>query len=172
MKSAFALLAALTYASCGGRTSEQPQTPRETPAPAAPVDAGSASAPKGTDCATRAPLALKLEAQVSPDGVGLSVINRGSTAVRLARSVALHTGAAPGRVVEANALALSHTCAVEECTTLEPGGELLSPPWLGQSDGERCGTRVRPPQSGSYELVVRSCECPLEQRVAVEWRAP
>ena len=171
MKGAFTLFA-LAYASCGGATSEQPQAPRETSAAVSErVDAGSAVKPQGPDCTQRAPLALKLEPQVSPDGIGLSVINRGPSAVRLARSVALVAPA--GSVVNANALALSHTCAVEECTTLEPGGELLSPPWLGQSDGERCGAPVRPSQSGSYELVVRSCdECPRDQRVAVEWRTP
>ncbi len=119
-------------------------------------------------------MALKLEAQVSPDGIGLSVLNRGPTAVRLARSVALHAGtsSSSGRLIDADALALSRTCVVEACTTLEPGAELLSPPWLGHSGGERCGALVRPPEPGPYELVVRSCECAREQRLAVEWRAP
>jgi hypothetical protein len=172
MKSAFAFFSALVHASCGGQAPEQGRAAHEQVEQARPEAAApaSSSTQPGAECGHRPALALKLSAQVTPDGIALSVINGGPQSVRLASDVALTSA---GRPVAGQAIHLRRTCAAEDCIALEPGAELLSPPWFNHvGSAERCGTLLAPAQPGSYELVVRSCECAQEQRLAVEWPPP
>lgn len=172
MKSTFAFLSTLVYASCGGQAPEQGRAAQEPTEQARPDATAPNPSSTGTDsnCAQRPALRLKLSAHATPDGIALSVVNPGPQSVRLASAVAL---SAAGRPVDPQALHLLRTCAAEDCVTLEPGAELLSPPWFKRiGDTARCGTLLTPAQPGSYDLVVRSCECAQEQRVAVEWPPP
>lgn len=175
----FGLLSGLAHPGCSGQAPEhaRPSPAKSVPGAseaegqpqatgATPAEAGAPSA----DCSQEPPLALRVQAQVGPAGIGLSVINGGPKAVRLSSAVALLD--ARGQTVDAEALRVRRSCAAEACVALEPGAELLSPPWLGLSDarGELdCGELVRPSQPGSYQLVLRSCECKREQRVVVPW---
>jgi hypothetical protein len=172
MKIALAFFSTLVYASCGEQAPEQGRAAREQAEQARPDAAAPSPSLPGTgpNCAQPPPLTLKLSAQATPSGIALSVVNPGPRSVRLASAVAL---SAAGRAVDAQALHLLRTCAAEECVALEPGAELLSPPWFNHvGDAERCGTLLTPTQPGTYELVVRSCECAQEQRVTVEWPPP
>jgi hypothetical protein len=92
------------------------------------------------------------------DGLGLHVINRGSSTVSLSADVALEkkSGQAYGRH-SPQALKLRFDCKSQGCVSLAPGAELLAPAWLGRPDGERCDGLVPPPEPGSYRFIVRSC---------------
>jgi hypothetical protein len=166
---ALLLLLGLAHTGCSGQAPEHARSSPAKSAPQAPASATPLEAGEPTPkCSQESPLALQLQAHVSPAGIGLSVLNGGPKSVRLSSVVALVD--ANGQTLDAEALHVQRTCAAEPCVTLDPGAELLSPPWLGSSNGERCGSLVRPSsQPGTYQLIVRSCECKHEQRVAVQW---
>jgi hypothetical protein len=125
--------------------------------PAARADV---SVPDGTERPTPAPLALALSVERTPQGVGLHVANTSQERVELA---------SPVLVAGALALSLRLDCAHQGCVTLEPGSELLAPPWLGQIEGERCDALYRPQQAGDYEFVVKACRGGAEARVRFRW---
>lgn len=172
MKSWLPIVAGLGLAlvGCSGQAPEHarpsPAKNAPQPSPTAPGQSATVGTPSA-GCADEPPLALHAQAVVSPAGVGLSVIHAGTHTVKLASAVALLD--VDGKVVNAEALHLQRSCTAETCVALDPGAELVSPPWLGSSDDERCGNLVRPAQPGSYQLVVRSCACKHEQRVVVQW---
>ena len=130
--------------------------------PAARADVSAAPAESAHPPARALPLALSVER--SPQGVGLHVANTSGERVELAAPVQL-SGA--GQVLE-----LRLDCEHQGCVALDPGSELLAPPWLGQVEGERCGALFRPPRPGDYELVVKACRGDAEARVRFRWDAP
>jgi|GEM_PF-6108876 len=169
----------LLACSCSGQAPEHARPATTGNAASAPAERAApapSTAPSATATPTcREPLSLVLTSQVTAAGVGLSLINRGASEVRLAAEVALVPAGVPAgssQPEQAAALRLQHTCAEEPCVSLAPGGELMAPRWLGARDGERCGSLARPAQAGSFELVVRACDCSDSQRLAVSWPPP
>jgi hypothetical protein len=143
----------LVLHACGGNEATKQVAPRAEPAP----PSSAAAAPQAA-AAPATPLALALTAKRSNDGVGLSVINRGTAPVQLAQAVALERQEGERFVsVSGEALSLRRDCASQGCVTLAPGGELYAPCWLDSADGEHCGELVRLPGAGTYRLVVRAC---------------
>jgi hypothetical protein len=148
-------LALISLVACGGNEATKPVAPRAEPsAPGAPASPGTPQAPT----AKSVPLELSTSVERSSDGVGLHVINRGSTSVSLAADVVLEKKAGEGyAAVAGQLLKLRLDCASQGCVTLAPGGELIAPVWLGRPDGERCDAQVQASDAGSYRFVVRAC---------------
>jgi hypothetical protein len=139
---------------CGGSEAKKPVAPRAESGP----PASSASEDRAPPNPPAAPLELALSVERTLEGVGLSVVNRGSAPVQLAQAVALERREGERHVsVAAAALALRRDCKSQGCVTLAPGGELLAPSWLDSADGERCGELVTLPAAGSYRFVVSAC---------------
>lgn len=116
-------------------------------------------------------LSLSLGIERAPEGVGLRVANAGAERVELAAPVLVMRRGTPAQAPAAQALTLRLDCAQRGCVALDPGSELLAPPWLGQIEGERCDTLFRPPAPGEYELVVRSCRGDAEARARFRWES-
>ena len=137
---------------CGGTEAGKPVAPRAESTPPATAPAAPPAEPAA------APLELALTVKRTNDGVGLSVINRGSATVQLAQGVALERQEGERFVgVASEALVLRRDCASQGCVTLAPGGELYAPCWLDSADGQHCGELVRLPSVGAYRFVVRAC---------------
>jgi hypothetical protein len=161
--------ALLLLAACTRREPAHPAEGPSTRADATPEEVG--SAPPGTRA-----LALTLRVERTLAGVGLHVMTGSAERVELAAPVLVtRTGAPDARAAEpppgARALTLRLDCTQQGCVTLDPGSELLAPPWLGQIEGERCDALYRPEVPGEYELVVRSCRGDAEARARFRWES-
>jgi hypothetical protein len=150
-------LAALLLIACGGNEATKQVAPRAATTPSA-APSGSTATGQASAPVPSVPLELALSVERTQDGLGLHVINRGSSAVSLAADVALEKKSASSFTpVSGQALKLRFDCKSQGCVSLAPGGELIAPAWLGRPDGERCDSLLQPSEAGSYRLVVRSC---------------
>ena len=129
---------------------------------------GSVTAEQGAKATRSKPLSLTLSVERTPAGIGLHVVNHGPERVELSPFV-IATGQSPGAPTLAEALHLRLACGQQGCVKLDPGSELLAPPWLGQIEGERCDALFRPPHAGAYELVVKACGESGEARTRFVW---
>ncbi len=110
--------------------------------------------------------ALTLDGQVRslPEGLGLSIRNRGTEAVALKRSLSWLNR---DQSLAPSSLSLQLGCSDAPCITLEAGTEWLSPHWLDAPSAERCGTSLATRPADAVALRLHACEGSRSQDIVL-----
>lgn len=112
---------------------------------------------------------VKVAGEATPEGVRVSIQNRGKDSVSLrSRLNVIHGDGTAAIPANAEGPVLRWSCeqAATTCVTLAPGAEYLPPPWPGKSGKGTCSecascVDLAP---GSYVLVAKACDKDVEAR--------